>query len=172
MKKYILLFRGINVGGRNLLPMKDLKTLLLGAGYEQIETYIQSGNVVLQSQQPPNDDIRELMEQEFGFKPELIVLDEPLLMDAINSNPFEADEGKHMHFFFLADKPRPDQEKLTQLATASEQFLVTDSVFYLYAPDGIGRSKLAAKVEACLGVSGTGRNLNTVNKLVDMLGDK
>ncbi len=172
MTKYILLFRGINVGGRNILPMKNLKNLLLGCGYEQVKTYIQSGNVVLQSQQPPNNGISDQIEQAFGFKPEMMVLAEQQLMDAINNNPFAADEGKHLHFFFLAEKPQPDDEKMAQLATATEQYHVTDGVFYLHAPDGIGRSKLAARVEACLGVAGTGRNLNTVRKLVEMLEDK
>ncbi len=169
MKKYILLFRGINVGGRNLLPMKALKAMLQECGYQKVETYIQSGNVVLQSQQPPDDVISGQIEQVFGFKPQLLVLTEEHFKDAIQNNPFATDEGKHLHFFFLAEQPQANHEKLSQLATETEQFLVTDSVFYLLAPDGIGRSKLAAQVEACLGVSGTGRNLNTVRKLVAML---
>lgn len=168
-KTYILLFRGINVGGRNLLPMKPLVELLSSCGYEQVKTYIQSGNVVLSSMTKPCDEISQKIEYQFGFKPSLIVLNAQELLKAVENNPFQVDEGKTLHFYFLADQPNLDTEKLNQLATETEQFHLAGQVFYLYAPDGIGRSKLAAGVEKCLGVAATARNLNTVNKLVSMI---
>lgn len=71
-----------------------------------------------------------------------------------------------LHFFFLDSKPRkPDLAGLTAVKAKSEQFRLDKKVFYLYAPDGIGRSKLVAKVEVALGVPAIGRNWNTVNNL-------
>ncbi len=170
MNTYILLFRGINVGGNNLLPMKPLVELLNLCGYEQVKTYIQSGNVVLNSPHKPNNDISEKIESNFGFKPKLLVLNKTEFEQTIVNNPFDASEGKTIHFFFLADEPTVDTEKLKRLATSTEKYQLIDRVLYLFAPDGIGRSKLAANVEKCMGVATTSRNLNTINKLSDMVG--
>jgi uncharacterized protein (DUF1697 family) len=169
MKTYILLFRGINVGGNNLLSMKPLVELLNSCGYEQVKTYIQSGNVVLNSPHKPNNVISEKIESNFGFKPKLLVLNKTEFEQTIQNNPFGAAEGKTIHFFFLADEPTVDTEKLQRLATSTEKYQLIDRVFYLFAPDGIGRSKLAANVEKCMAVATTARNLNTVNKLLGMI---
>jgi uncharacterized protein (DUF1697 family) len=74
-----------------------------------------------------------------------------------------------VHFYFCAGAISLDKQKLAKFASVSERIELIDNVFYLHAPDGIGRSKLGVNIESCLGVSATGRNLNTVNKLVDML---
>ncbi|MGJ8664579.1 MAG: DUF1697 domain-containing protein [Marinicella sp.] len=169
MNTYILLFRGINVGGHNILPMKALAAMLENCGYADVKTYIQSGNVVLKSTDKPTAEISELIETEYGFKPQLMVLSISQFKAAINNNPFSSDQGKTIHFFFLTGKPSPDIEKMDGLVAPSEAYYIKDQVFYLHAPDGIGRSKLAAKVEACLGVAGTGRNLNTIHKLLKMI---
>jgi uncharacterized protein (DUF1697 family) len=169
MNTYILLFRGINVGGNNILPMKALTALLESLGYQQIRTYIQSGNVVLNSERQPNSNVSDQIEQQFGFKPQMMVLNKSQFKAAVQNNPFSSDQGKTIHFFFLAGAPSPDIEKLDSLAAPSEAYHINDEVFYLHAPDGIGRSKLAANVEKCLAVSTTARNLNTVNKLHSMI---
>jgi uncharacterized protein (DUF1697 family) len=79
-------------------------------------------------------------------------------------------EGKSLHFFFLASTPaKPDLDALAKLKSSSEEFKLGKNVFYLHAPDGIGRSKLAAKVEKALGVPATARNWNTVSKLMVMV---
>lgn len=79
---------------------------------------------------------------------------------------------KSLHFFFLESKPcNPELEKLSELKTESEKFELIDCVFYLYAPEGIARSKLAAQVEKCVGVPTTARNWNTVSKLLSMASD-
>ena len=86
---------------------------------------------------------------------------------AARNNPFETSVGKALHLFFTAEEPRsPDLAGLEALQTTTEEFLLKDGVFYLYAPDGIGRSKLAAQVEKKLGVPGTSRNWNTVSRLI------
>ena len=87
------------------------------------------------------------------------------------ANPFPSELGKGLHLIFLAGRPpAPDLARLHALKAVSEAFLLRDRVFYLYAPDGIGRSQLAAKVEQCLGVVVTARNWNTVQKLLEMAG--
>ena len=174
MKTYIALFRGINVGGKNILPMKDLVGLLEGMGCEKVRTYIQSGNVVFQHKKKHKiklaSEISAKILDAHGFDPKVLLLDLSDLRDAVDNNPFETKVGKALHFFFLESVPKkPDFEKLTAVKTSTEKFELINNVFYLYAPDGIGRSKLAAKVEQCLGVPVTARNWNTVSKLVSMV---
>jgi uncharacterized protein (DUF1697 family) len=92
------------------------------------------------------------------------------LQDAIDNNPFKTKEGKILHFFFLESHPhKPDLDSLKAVKSKSEEFELKKNIFYLYAPDGIGRSTLAAKVEKSLGVAVTARNWNTVNRLTSMV---
>jgi uncharacterized protein (DUF1697 family) len=166
-KTYIVLFRGINVGGKNLVPMKEMVVALEGRNYQNVLTYIQSGNVVLQSQSKP-EDIGSIIQERFGFEPVVIVLEKSDFDAAVNKNPYRSPNGKDIHFFFCKDKPKLDTVKLQKYKSESEKYFVDGKVFYFFAPDGIGRSKLAAKVESCLGVAATGRNFNTINKLQQM----
>ncbi len=171
---YIALFRGINVGGRNILPMKDLVGILEGMGFEDVSSYIQSGNVVFRSKNKCSHktatEIGAKIQVSHGFEPKVLLLQESELEAAIENNPFDNSEGKFLHFFFLDSVPKePDLDSLKAVKSKTEKYELINKVFYLYAPDGIGRSKLAAKVEKAMGVPGTGRNWNTVNKLVSMV---
>ena len=120
MGVYILLFRGINVGGRNKLPMKDLVSLLEEFGFEDIQTLIQSGNVVLRSSTAITDktieDIANKIESSHGFNPEILLLSFEELQQTIDQCPFNVDDGKTLHFFFFDQvPPDPDLEKLESL---------------------------------------------------------
>lgn len=171
MTTYLILFRGINVGGKNLLPMKELK-LLLASEFGDIETYIQTGNLVLKSPEEPLKIaaiIEEKVNSKFGFKPKVMALNEGFLRDAISANPYQEAEGKMVHFYFCENTPSFDFDSAAQLAANAEQYELIGNVFYLFAPNGIGRSKLAAKVEKLLAVPATARNLNTVQKLQTMI---
>ena len=175
MRTWVALFRGINVGGNKILPMKDLVATLENAGAQDIETYIQSGNAVFRSQETAapllSDKIRAAIEEGHGFEPQMILLESEEVERAIRSNPFpEAEaEAKTVHVYFLASMPeRPDLDALEALKGDQERFVLEDGVFYLHAPDGIGRSKLAANVEKLLGVPATARNWRTVCKVLDM----
>jgi uncharacterized protein (DUF1697 family) len=177
-KTFVALFRGINVGGKNTLPAKDLVTLMKGMGLEEIRTYIQSGNVVFQSAAKRlsniTHEIRDAIDERFGFRPKVIVLDAAGLHEAIAANPFsEANsEPRTVHLTFLSALPEdPDLESLERLRAPRERFELTGGVFYLHAPDGIGRSKLAARLEKELGVPGTSRNWRTVLRLEEMIGE-
>ena len=175
MNTYIALFRGINVGGSNILPMKLLITLLENLGCRNVTTYIQSGNAVFRHEE--NDaslltgKIAAAVHQSHGFEPYVILLTVDKLKRAMASNPFpdaETDPSK-LHLFFLASVPEnPNLDVLKGIRAQSERFAVKRDVAYLHAPDGIGRSKLAARVERALGVAGTGRNWRSVCKILEM----
>ncbi|MFT2092371.1 DUF1697 domain-containing protein [Paraglaciecola sp. 2405UD69-4] len=175
MKQFIVLLRGINVGGKNSLPMKHLSSLLMAMGCSEVKTYIQSGNVSLFHQSENAEllasEIKANINSKFGFNINVMAFTAESFSDLANSNPFKNAElePKTLHVYFLA-KPAAsaDLQSLMGLKAASETFELLGTAFYLHAPDGIGRSKLAAKVEKYLGVAATARNWNTVSKLLSM----
>lgn len=174
---FVALLRGINVGGARMLPMKSLVSLLEGDGFRSVRTYIQSGNVVLQSSDDTVDGIgtriAQLIKQQFRFDVHVMTLSEDELSAAIRNNPFPKAIGEPstFHACFLAKTPvRPDLESLTQVKTASESFALKGRVFYMHTPEGAGNSKLAARVERALGVDTTCRNWRTVIQLLEMCG--
>ena len=153
--------------------MKDLKNILERMGYTGITTYIQSGNVIFQNRKKCSKtlakEIGAKIMQHHGFEPAVIVLQIRELQTAFENNPFSVQEGKALHFYFLSAKPEnPDLTKLAKLKSPTEDFVLDNKVFYLRAPDGIGRSRLAAAIEQNLSVKVTARNLNTVNKLISL----
>ena len=177
MQTWIALLRGVNVGGRNTMPMAALATTLESAGCRSVRTYIQSGNVVFtsSSRSKPNlaNTLGDATEAQFGFRPNIFLLTDTDFLSAVANNPFTdaIPEPKTLHFFFLDSKPEsPDINGITKLAISSERFQLIDSVFYLHAPDGFGRSKLAAGAERKLGVPLTVRNYTTIHNLSEMLG--
>ncbi len=174
MDPYIALFRGINVGGNYVLPMGDLVKTLERIGCEKVKTYIQSGNAVFWTKKNKTKTIAEEISSKIleshGFKPKVLLLRVSELHEAIQNNPFETVDGKALHFFFLESTPKnPDLAGLMAVKSDSEEFKLDGKVFYLYASDGVGRSKLAARVEQSLGVPVTARNWNTVSKLIAMV---
>jgi len=176
MHTWIALFRGINVGGRNKLPMAALTPMLESLGCRSVRTYIQSGNVVFRSAFRSKRNLTKRLSDatnaEFGFRPSILLLTETALRSAAEVNPFAdaVSEPKHMHFFFLESPPdSPDFDGVANLASATERYKLIDDVFYLYAPDGFARSKLASGAERKLGVTATARNYATVQSLISML---
>jgi len=175
MNSYIALFRGINVGGRNRLPMRELVEVLEELGLQDVKTYIQSGNVIFRSEDTNVSELSERMScainKSHGFAPQVLLLGLDELEWAIASNPYPAAESepKTLHLYFLASEPEhPNLEDLESVKASSERFTLKGRVFYLHAPDGIGRSKLAAKVEKSLGVAVTARNWRSVTKIMAM----
>jgi len=170
---YIALFRGINVGGNNILPMKEVVRTLEGMGCEKVKTYAQSGNVVFKSNKRQSNtlagEISAKILERHGFEPKVLLLEVSELQDAIERNPFKTEDGKALHLFLLNSHPEsPDLEKLMAVKSKSEEFKLIKNIFYLYAPDGIGRSKLAALIEQNMGVPVTARNWNTISRLISM----
>ncbi len=175
MNTYIALFRGINVGGKNTLPMKALVAILEDLGSRNVKTYIQSGNAVFETKVQDASRLSNMINVEVkkhhGFEPHVLLLELEDIERAIAENPFHEAENdpKALHVGFLASAPEnPDLKRLEGLKKKSERFSLKDSVFYLHAPEGIGRSKLAANAEGLLGVSMTDRNWQTICKIRDM----
>jgi len=154
--------------------MKGLVEILEKIGCKDITTYIQSGNVVFRSNQDKTNkmakEIGQLILENYGFEPKVWLLDADDLRAAIDNNPFDTKHGKALHFLFLSAHPvNSGLEKLLAIKSESEEFKLIGNIFYFYAPDGIGRSKLAAKAEQYLGVPGTARNWNTISKLISIV---
>ena len=175
MTTYIALLRGINVGGKNSLPMKELVAVLEKLGAANVKTYIQSGNAVFESDtQNASTLCRKIsaeVKQLRSFEPHVLLLKSQELEKAIENNPFPEAEGapNTLHVGFLdSASQHPDLKKLESLKSASEEFRLEHKVFYLHTPDGLGRSKLAGSVEKVLGIPMTFRNWRTVCKLREM----
>lgn len=155
--------------------MEDLRELLAKLGCGDVATYIQSGNAVFRYK----DDaakLPELIATEidscFGFRPSVMVLTADEFDAVAKANPFiaEASEPKFLHVWFVREPTtRANTTRMSELESGGEKFLLTDTAVYLYAPDGVGRSKLAAGMEKCLGVPATARNWRTVCKIGEMV---
>jgi len=175
MKTFIALFRGINVGGHAVLPMKDLVEVLEAIDLKAVRTFIQSGNAVFRSAEEDPARIAGRISAEirkrFDFQPHVLVLEPAEIQRALEANPFpEAEsEPKTLHLSFLASVPeRPDLPALESLKKDSERYALQGRVFSLHAPEGVGRSKLAANVEKLLGVPATSRNWRTVARIMEL----
>lgn len=177
MSRFVVLLRGVNVGGRNSLPMREFSSSLESLGAFEVKTYIQSGNAVFdhRSKLPKRfaADLRGSILERKGFEPHVMILPFSEFVEAMETNPFPEweTEPKALHLGFLdGDAKNADISRLESLAAGNEQFRLQESRFYLAAPDGIGKSKLAAGAEKCLGVPMTMRNWRTVCKIRDMGG--
>jgi uncharacterized protein (DUF1697 family) len=175
MQTFVALFRGINVGGSGVVPMRDLVETLESIGLGGVKTYIQSGNAVFRSSEEDptriSAGIGSAIRERFDFEPRVLVLKPEEVREALEGNPFPEGESepKTLHLSFLASAPdRPDLEALESLKKDSERFALKGRVFYLHAPEGVGRSKLAANVERLLGVPATSRNCRTVAKILEL----
>jgi uncharacterized protein (DUF1697 family) len=174
MTAYVLLLRGINVGGAGKLPMADLRALLSGLGCTSVKTYIQSGNAVFASDLPRDDltiAIRDAIAAGHGFRPFAMLLTESELADALTGNPWPEAEGdsKPMHLFFHDNSAKADHAALDALLADGESWHLTDQVLYFRAINGIGRSKFAEKMGRHFKVEMTARNLNTCRELLRMV---
>jgi uncharacterized protein (DUF1697 family) len=177
---YIILFRG--VGGATLLPVQPLKAALLEEGFERVETYINTGNVVLGSNATPVDivdRIAAIVLQKFAFSKAIMIVSKDDWMDLIASNPFpeRAVEGNKLHAFVL-DR-QPDAEAVEALKRKAlglpEKFEIIGKVLYYYPPQGASKSKLHRAIEPTLKVAATARNWNTVlnlGRLADRLNEE
>ncbi len=174
MKTFVAFFGGLNVGGNSVLPMKELVAQLENIGLRDVRTYIQSGNAAFRSEAEDasllSKKIGAAIEKSHGFEPQVLLLGPEELEEAVESNPPEAEsKPKSLHLYFLAAMPEhPNFDALEAIRGDGESFVLEDGVFYLHAPDGAGRSKLAANVERLLGVPTTARNWRTVRKAVEM----
>ncbi len=177
MPRYVLLLRGVNVGGRNRLPMRDLVAILEELGCTRVETYIQSGNAVFEATAATAQTLTEAVpasiEARLGFRPPVILRTRTEL-DAVRAgSPFPAERAEWLHVGFLASRPAP--EALAALESgrfAPDEFAVVGSEVYLYYPNGLGRSKMTNDYfDRTLKTVSTVRNWRTVETLASMLAE-
>jgi len=166
--KSVILLRGINVGGHGKLPMKELCRMLEGLGASRPRSYIQSGNVVVEGEIDARA-VEAAIEAAKGFRPQVMVISAEAFKGIAAQTPFVEPEGKLVHIWFATSAFTFDQGTADNLRAESEALYIGDRAIYLHAPNGIGRSKLAEKIERLAGVPCTARNMNTVRKLLEML---
>jgi uncharacterized protein (DUF1697 family) len=175
MNKRILLLRGINIGPNRRVAMPKLREALAAAGMKDVETYVQSGNVVVSSRKSPDNLARETQRaiaDEFGFDVDVVARTRDELGDVVKRNPLGdvADNPKRYQVSFLSEQPDPDVvADLAKLALESERLVADGRELYAWHPEGVARSKLwAALAGKKLGVTATARNWTTVTTLLEM----
>jgi len=170
----IILLRGVNVGGNKMVPMADLKVWLSKQGFAEVRTLLQSGNVVLRSAGPSGAKLEKQLAaaaaEDLKLKADFMVRTPAEWDRMIAANPFPAEaKSDPSHLVALVLKGAPAAAQMAALMAAipgREQAVVTESVAYLYYPDGIGDSKLTpALLDRTLGFRGTARNWNTILKI-------
>ena len=175
----VALLRGINVGGRNRLPMKDLAAMFEDAGCEDVRTYIQSGNVVFRADEALAEHIPSrigaAIRNRFGYEISIVTRRAPDLEAIVEANPFVAAgaETDTLHIVFLADAPAAGHvEALDPDRSPGDEFAVRGCEIYLHCPNGMARSKLTnAWFDSRLSTVSTMRNWKTVRKLVELAAD-
>jgi uncharacterized protein (DUF1697 family) len=175
MPAYVALLRGINVGGNRMIKMADLRDVFSGADADDVATYIQSGNVVFthpaRSEPALAAELEKRIAKATGFAVPVVLRTAGQLARVIEDSPFPAADADHLHVAFLPARPSVDAPTIDARAFAPERFAAVGRELYLYLPEGMGRSKLAAAVLAkskAIGAAGTARNWRTVLKLNEL----
>lgn len=177
MKTYISILRGINVGGHRSIKMDALKQLFNDLGFSNIQTYVQSGNVVFQDNpiEPYKLEVKitEKILDKFGFDVPVIVKELEEMKQVVKDNPFIRDSKKeilHLHVTFLSAKP--DEMKMKKIKEENyqpDEFKLIDKTIYLYCPNSYSSSKLTNNFfESKLQVIATTRNWKTTLELVNL----
>ncbi len=177
METYIAILRGINVSGHNKIPMAALRELLTQRGLLDIQTYIQSGNIVFKAPGEAfkvlNRKIGDAIQEHFGYQVPVMVLKTNELQQAVDDNPLADQDTSKLHITFLAEEPSKDlAAALPPSPNPRESFVVEGKVIYVYCPDGYGRTKLNNMFfERKLKVTATTRNWKTCMKLLELAGN-
>ncbi|MBR9914206.1 MAG: DUF1697 domain-containing protein [Algicola sp.] len=174
MTEYIVLLRGIIVGGHRKVPMAELRTLLAKIGFENVRTYIQSGNIILTSQDDNHlevvSKIKHAIHQHFGFEVSVIAKTRDELLRIFEACPFSEVQKKASYFIILDKIPDGDRvEEVIQRSYDNEMFQIINDAVYFYSEAGYGKSKFNMNLfEKKLQVNATTRNYNTMVKLLAM----
>ena len=173
MSVFIVLLRGINVGGHRKVPMAELRELLSNSGYNNVQTYVQSGNVVLQSSFDSiklKQELEKIILNHFGFEVKVLVKTYSELKTIYETCPFQKEEKEKSYFMILDNLPNvPDLEEVSKLSYDGEEFKITNNSIYFYSANGYGRTKFNSNFfEHKLKVNATARNYKTMLKLLAM----
>jgi uncharacterized protein (DUF1697 family) len=178
MQTYISILRGINVSGHNLIKMKALQEMYVKLGFTNVKTYIQSGNVVFESERMHADKlslvISEGIRHNFGFDVPVIVITNQLLKDVVANNMFIRDRGEDiskLHVTFLSEEPLKNLvETIEAEKYLPDEFHIIPQAVCLFCPNGYGNTKLSnAFFEKRLKVQATTRNWKTITELAKMI---
>jgi uncharacterized protein (DUF1697 family) len=173
---YVALLRGINVGGKNKLPMKDLVELFVDMGCRDVKSYIQSGNIIFDAplalaKRAPKLVASQIVES-FGYSVPIVVRSSQELRAVSRNNPFlkAISDTNLLHVAFLSEKPKvADVSKLDPNRSLPDQFVVRGREIYLCLPRGVAQSKLTnAYFDSNLATTCTWRNWNTLQKLIEL----
>jgi uncharacterized protein (DUF1697 family) len=175
METIISILRGINVGGKNKIPMVELKALYEKSGFKNIATYIQSGNVVFSADKKELNSLPEKINKmiftKYGFNVPVIVRTIDEMQSVINRNPLLKNKGidiEKLHVTFLSDNSSNIHlEKIKEYQYLPDEYIITGREVYIYCPNGYGITKLSNTFfENKLKVTATTRNWRTVNELL------
>jgi uncharacterized protein (DUF1697 family) len=167
MAKFVALLRAVNVGGTGKLAMTELKSICAHAGFDNVQTYIASGNVVLESNGTAarvRSELESRLRDHTGRAIEVFVRTAAEMSSVLRGNPFPKADPSKTYVFFLNNKP-PRDAATQVLRQVDEAIRAGSRELYVYYPLGMGQSKMA--IPAASG--GTARNMNTVGKLVAMM---
>jgi uncharacterized protein (DUF1697 family) len=173
---YIAMLRGINVGRGKVVKMEQLRTSFAALGFGEVRTYVQSGNVVFESERKPAELTRTIeakIQCDFGFTVPVLIKTSTELVQIVRDNPLLRVKGidvSKLHVTFLSNAPpKTAASVLEDLATTRERFRILNREIYLYCPDGYGNSKLTnTTIEKKFSLVATTRNWRTVNALLEM----
>ena len=175
-QRYVALLRGVNVGGKNKLPMADLRDILAEAGCAAVETYIQSGNVVFRAALDLAEQVPEIVtrciHRRFGYETAVVVRSREEMQQVVASNPFDTSgDPRFLHVAFLENTPGADAvSRLDPERSPPDAFAVRGRNVYLHYPNGVARSKLTNEyLAARLQTVSTMRSWRTVLKLLEMV---
>jgi uncharacterized protein (DUF1697 family) len=173
---HVALLRGINVGGKNRLPMNDLATMFKDAGAQEVRTYIQSGNVIFRADAARigrlGTAIAKAMQADLGWSVPIVIRSAAELGAAVKGNPFleEGIAAGALHVGFLLDRPaRARVAALDPERSPPDRYVVRGGEIFLHLPNGVARTKLTSQyLDSRLGTVVTVRNWNTVTTLLEM----
>jgi uncharacterized protein (DUF1697 family) len=173
---HVALLRGINLGGKNKLPMRTLAAMFAELGCSGVKTYIQSGNVVFTATGEVAESVEhripEMIQEQLGLRVPVVTRTASELREAVENNPFlkEGKEAETLHLAFLKDRPSGEAVALLDPARSpGDRFAVSGREVYLYCPNGVAKSKLTnAYFDSALKTVSTVRNWRTVLALMQM----
>lgn len=173
--KYVAFLRGINVGGKNKVKMETLREVCAMIGFENVKTYINSGNIIFETKKTDDkklaEKLGEAIEKEFGLKIKVIVRTTKEIEEIVKNNPFEGqfENDKDLHVFFLDEEmPTEKAELLLSNTNENEQYFVRGQQIFCLLKIGVsdslmGKDYIAKKLK----VASTARNWRTVNKVLE-----
>jgi uncharacterized protein (DUF1697 family) len=174
MTRYIALLRGINVSGKKKIPMANLRQLLTSSGLENVQTYIQSGNVIFESSEANKKTleikIHDVIHSHFGFEVPVLILSPEGLKQIFDNCPFPQEKKENSHFTMLFTTPEKELvQEASTMAYPNEEFVITDDCIYFYCAIGYGKAKYSNNFfERKLKVTATARNYKTMVKLLSL----